>query len=84
VIERYINSEPPPALAELQTLPKLQTYLWFARFPWMTTRETADGTVVEYRDLQFLRPAPRGDPPFTFRLKLDRAGKLLAAGFSIR
>jgi membrane-bound metal-dependent hydrolase YbcI (DUF457 family) len=84
VVERYINSDAPPALAKLQSLPKLQTYLWFARFPWMTTRETSDGTVVEYRDIQFLRPAPRGDPPFTFRVKLDRAGNLVASGLSVR
>lgn len=84
VFERYINTEPLPNSDRLQTLTKLQTYLWFARFPWVTAKQGDGGAVVEYRDLQFLRPSPRSDPPFTFRVHFDQAGNLVAAGLSRR
>lgn len=83
-VERYIHSAPLPNPDKLQALPALQTFLWFARFPWVTTRDSSDGPVVEYRDIQFLRPSPRGDPPFTFRVQFDHLGNLIAAGLSSR
>jgi membrane-bound metal-dependent hydrolase YbcI (DUF457 family) len=84
VVERYINTSPLPYEPARGASPELQTYLWFARFPWITATESAAGTVINYRDLQFVRPDPRAVPPFTFRLQFDPAGKLIAAGLASR
>jgi hypothetical protein len=77
--ERYVNSSDIPNQDQLLSLPKLQTYLWFARFPWITATETSEGRIVEYRDLQFLRPTGTRNMPFTFRVQFDVLGNIRAA-----
>lgn len=81
-IQFFANSQAIPNEQTLQALPGLQTYLRFARFPWITYREQDGQRIVEYQDLQFLRPFNRRDPPFTFRVLFDAQGRLLAAGLA--
>ncbi|MSO20442.1 MAG: metal-dependent hydrolase [Acidobacteria bacterium] len=81
--EHFANTYPIPNEQKLHALPALQTYLWFARFPWVTSQERDGKQVVEYRDLQFIRPANRRDSPFTFRAQFDLDGNLISAGLAV-
>lgn len=66
-------------LQTAEALADVKTYLWFARFPWVTYHQNDGIHVVEIRDAQFFWP-PRGDtPPFTFRISLDGQGHVLSA-----
>jgi hypothetical protein len=81
-------------LARAESLPDVRVYLDFARFPLATVREEPDGaTSVSFQDLRFLpwfsgpweREKGRGmrfrRQPFVYRIRLDRAGRPLDAGF---
>jgi len=64
---------------QVRTLPAVQTYLWFARFPVARYREERGRRVVEYTDLRFRSPYRR--TPFLFRVVLDAQGEVLCWGF---
>ena len=58
----------------------VKTFLWFARFPWVTYQDHGGLHVVEITDIQFFWP-PRGKtPPFTLRVFLDNQGHVLSSG----
>ena len=60
-----------------EEFPETQTFLWFARFPWVTYREENGFHIVEYTDLQFM--SVRGDRnfPWTFQVSLDGKGQVV-------
>jgi len=58
----------------------VQTFLWFARFPWITYREENDFHIVEYTDLQFVGARRDRNFPWTFRVSLDHAGQVVSFG----
>lgn len=60
-----------------EEFPDTQTFLWFARFPWVTYREENGFHIVEYTDLQFM--SVRGDRnfPWTFQVSLDGKGQVV-------
>ncbi|MBI2816761.1 MAG: metal-dependent hydrolase [Acidobacteria bacterium] len=62
-----------------ESLPDVQTFLWFARFPWITLQRQDGMEIVQISDIQFLRPR-RGTPPFTFQVLVDREGRILRSG----
>jgi membrane-bound metal-dependent hydrolase YbcI (DUF457 family) len=79
---RFFADNAPNGYREVaEQLPKVQTYLWFARFPVFRFRERGNQGVVEISDLRFfargLRPAP-----FTFRVTFDAAGHVLEQGWA--
>jgi inner membrane protein len=93
-IRRYAKPAASAALARAESLPDVRVYLDFARFPLATVREEPDGTTsVSFQDLRFLpwfsgpweREKGRGmrfrRQPFVYRVRLDRAGRPLDAGF---
>jgi membrane-bound metal-dependent hydrolase YbcI (DUF457 family) len=67
-------------VAQAQTLPEVQTYLWFARFPVARYRIEGGRHIVEYTDLRFRTRSSRA-PPFTFRVTLNGNGDVLTRGF---
>ncbi len=64
-----------------QGLPRVKTYLWFARFPVLRYWELDERHIVEFSDLRFARP-DRNPGPFTFRVTFDAAGRVLGQGWA--
>ena len=76
----FANAEKNVYLEKAEAHADVQTFRWFARFPWVTYREESGLHVIEYRDLQFFDP-PRGrTPPFTLRVFLDDQGRVVRSG----
>lgn len=57
----------------------VQTFLWFARFPWVTYREENGFHIVEYTDLQFVGARRDRNFPWTFRVFLDPEGQVVSS-----
>ncbi len=79
---RYFPDAPPNgSIQQALRLPEVQKVLWFDRFP--VTRFHKEGTdsVVEILDMRF--PAVRQDRPaaFTYRVRFDAAGAVIAQGW---
>ena len=74
----FASAEKNLYLQKAEALTDVQTYLWFARFPWVTYRHENGFHVVEYRDIQFFWP-PGRTPPFTLRVSLDGQGRVVSS-----
>ncbi len=81
-------------LRRARSLPEVETYLAFARFPLETVAFSEDGgAVVTFEDLRFLPffagPWARGKDgeytrqPFVYRVRLNGAGRVLERGFVV-
>ena len=57
--------------------PDTQTFLWFARFPWVTYREENGLHIVDYTDLQFMSVRRDRSLPWTFEVSLDADGQVV-------
>ena len=79
----------PPVL---WTIPQVNTWMRFARFPVVVCSQAPDGQAAEFVDLRFRRPELRwgvGDGnsrpiPFTWRVTFDVAGHVLTEGWVTR
>ena len=60
-----------------EDFPDTQTFLWFARFPWVTYREENGFHIVEYTDLQFMSVRRDRNLPWTFQVSLDGEGQVV-------
>lgn len=92
VLLRFVKPEESPLLAAARGLPDVQTYLAFARFPFLTVDPSPDGGAsVTFEDLRFLpwfsgpwQRDPKGGlrrQPFLYRVRLDAAGRPLERSF---
>ncbi len=73
--ERIPRGEQNGLVRDLETLPPVRTFLWFARFPVVTIQQENGRQVVEYRDLRFSqRPLRR--PLFRLRLFINGRGEV--------
>lgn len=66
-----------PYVEKAETLEDVKTYLWFARFPWVTYRPENGFHIIEYRDIQFFWQRPSSNSPFTLRIALDDQGNVI-------
>ena len=73
------NAEKNQYVEAAETLADVKTYLWFARFPWVTYRQVDGLHIIEYRDIQFFGPRRGNDPPFTLRVSLDGQGYVVSS-----
>jgi membrane-bound metal-dependent hydrolase YbcI (DUF457 family) len=64
-------------LEKAEQFPDTQTFLWFARFPWVTYREENGFHIVEYTDLQFLSVRRDRSLPWTFQVSLNDDGQVV-------
>lgn len=76
----FPNAENNQFLEKAESLPDAKTFLWFARFPWVTYQWNDGLQIVEIRDIQFFLPSRRANTPFTFQVLLDRQGRVLSSG----
>jgi membrane-bound metal-dependent hydrolase YbcI (DUF457 family) len=75
------DSAPNGYLEAAEQLPKVKTYLWFARFPVFRFLERDDQAVVEVSDLRFFSRRTR-PTPFTFRVTFDAQGHVIDQGWA--
>ena len=81
---RYVADTPEsgcPTVA--MQLPKVKTYLWFARFPVLRCIEHGDRSIVEISDLRFFSRRNRRSAPFAFRVTFDAAGHVIEQGWAV-
>jgi len=77
---RFVADSPANGYLEAaRKLPKVQTYLWFARFPVFRFVERDTQAVVEISDLRFFSRRGRVSS-FTFRVAFDAAGQVIEQG----
>ena len=76
----FPNAQSSFYLEKSKSLADVQTFLWFARFPWVTYREENGFHVLEYTDLQCYGPRGGRANPFTFRVSLDKQGRVVSSG----
>ena len=69
-------------LETARTLPGVQTYLWFARFPVASYIQYGAVHVVEFTDRRFFPRGTRKTFPFTFRVTFDAEGRVMEAGWA--
>jgi hypothetical protein len=69
-------------LAAVRSLPEVQTYLRFARFPTIQSSREAGQQIVELRDHRFAGRRRAGAAPFTYRIVLDERGRVLSQGWA--
>ena len=73
----FPNAEKNFYLEKAEEFPDTQTFLWFARFPWVTYRQENGFHVVQYTDLQFMGVRRDRNLPWTFRVLLDPKGQVV-------
>lgn len=76
----FFPSDANDYIARAAALPKVETYLWFARFPVVRYRSESGRHIVEYTDRRFSAPRIR-NPAFVFRVVFNARGELLSSGF---
>lgn len=59
---------------KVEGLDIVKTYLWFARFPVVSVKQTEEGYLAEYYDIRFNALPPR--KPFLLKLFVDKKGSL--------
>jgi len=77
----YPDALPNSYIEAAERLPEVQKVLWFARFPVTRFHKEGQDAIVEISDLRF--PQVRRDRPasFTYRVRLDEAGRVISQGW---
>jgi len=77
----YPDAAPNSYIEAARRLPEVQTMFWFARFPVTRFHKEGNEAVVEITDVRFAqlrKDRPRG---FTFAVRMDEAGRVIASGW---
>ncbi|MBZ5703197.1 MAG: metal-dependent hydrolase [Acidobacteriia bacterium] len=84
VLEYRFYPEAPanPQIERVRRMPEVQKVLWFARFPVTRFHREGSQAVVEIVDLRFRSTRPGHAAPFTYQVRLDRDGRILAQGWA--
>lgn len=72
----------PDSLETARSLREVQTYLWFARFPVVETREEAGQRVVVFTDRRFVQRWASAPAPFEYWVVLDPRGHVVRQGWA--
>ena len=75
----FPNAEKNFYLEKAELFADTQTFLWFARFPWVTYREENGVHIVQYTDLQFMGVRRDRNFPWTLRVSLDDKGQVVGS-----
>jgi hypothetical protein len=82
IVHTYYPEAPTNSLIEkARTLPEVQEFFWFARFPVTRFHKEGSEAVVEFLDVRF--PQIRRDraPSFEYRVRLSADGEVLSQGW---
>jgi hypothetical protein len=72
----------PESLETAKSLREVQTYLWFARFPVVETREEAGQRVVVFTDRRFVQRWASAPAPFEYWVVFDAQGQVVQQGWA--
>jgi len=76
----FADSAPSQWLEAARRQPKVQTYLWFARFPVFRFSTRPGQHTVIISDLRFFARPPES-APFTYQVTFDDSGRVLSQGW---
>ena len=65
---------------QAENITDAQTFLWFARFPWVSYRREENQSIVEIQDIQFYGPRRGVRLPFTYQVRFDGQGRVVSHG----
>ncbi len=68
-------------IQQAQQLPEVQKVLWFDRFPVTRFHKEGAESVVEILDLRFPQIRPDRPAAFTYRVRFDATGNVIAQGW---
>lgn len=68
-------------IEQARRLPEVQKVLWFDRFPVTRFHKEGQESVVEILDLRFPKVRPDRPAAFTYRVRFDAAGNVVAKGW---
>ena len=79
---RYFPDAPVNRLIEqARALPEVQQVLWFDRFPVTRFHKEGEQSVVEILDLRFPQIRPDRPASFTYQVRFDASGNVVAKGW---
>jgi inner membrane protein len=73
-LERFVKASTDQYIAVLMEEPEVQTYMWFAEFPWITSHADESGHSVEFFDLRFYSMPERR--PFLLKARFNADSEL--------
>ena len=78
----YPDAPPNPLIEKARSLPNVQKFLWFARFPITRFHKEGSEAVVDFLDVRF--PQIRRDraPSFEYRVRFADSGDVLSQGWT--
>jgi membrane-bound metal-dependent hydrolase YbcI (DUF457 family) len=79
-LDFFPDSPPDNYLATARTLPGVQTYLWFARFPIFRVHPVDGNEALDITDIRFKLGNSTAAPSFTYRVLFDPAGHVIHEG----
>ena len=77
----YPDAAPNSYIDAAKQLPEVRTVLWFARFPVTRFHKEGGDAIVEISDLRFPHVRPDRPASFTYRVRFDVNGNVLAQGW---
>ena len=78
----YFPDAPGNALIQqVRELPEVKEVLWFDRFPVTRFHKEGRDSVVEILDLRFPKVQPNRPAAFTYRVRFDAEGRVVAQGW---
>jgi membrane-bound metal-dependent hydrolase YbcI (DUF457 family) len=80
----YPDAYPNSFIDAARRLPEVQKVMWFARFPVTRFHKEGDIAVVEFSDIRFVQTRRDRPAGFTYRVRLDTNGNVLAKGWVTR
>jgi membrane-bound metal-dependent hydrolase YbcI (DUF457 family) len=79
-VDVFGDTAPEKYLEKVRDLPEAQTYLWFARFPKYSVKQSGGETDLDITDMRFFSVRSGPSPGFTFRVVFDAAGNVVRQG----
>jgi membrane-bound metal-dependent hydrolase YbcI (DUF457 family) len=81
-LDFFPDSPPDNFLATARTLPDVQTYLWFSRFPVFRIHPIAGNEAVDISDIRFKMGTSTRTPSLTYRVTFDSTGNVIQQGMA--
>jgi membrane-bound metal-dependent hydrolase YbcI (DUF457 family) len=79
-LDFFPDSQDDKFTAIARTLPDVQTYLWFSRFPIFRVHPVAGSEAVDITDIRFKMGDSARAPSFTYRVTFDPSGTVIQQG----
>jgi membrane-bound metal-dependent hydrolase YbcI (DUF457 family) len=77
----YPDAAPNSYIEAARRLKDVQVFFWFARFPVTRFHKEGNEAVVEMLDLRFAHLRDEGTRAFTYRVRMDEAGRVISQGW---